>query len=202
MTTEECQIWARSALALYKDLEASNEKITLLSAFNRFKPTEAQDSDYNLALSMLTAMASRSDKRVVNVTHDPLMTECRQLNADALSQVLHETGATINAAEFRAWRPTVRNVGAIAGVSVVKATILATDGNLGLFQDDSGTFFGHIQHFSGIVRTLFSVSKGATVEQNQPGDAAPKVFRKARVKRKSPLEAKADKLLADLGIDL
>lgn len=122
---------------------------------------------------------------------------CAQLNADALSAVMEETGVQLNAATFRQWRPTIRNIGAIAGVSRTKATVLATDGNLALFVDESGPFFGHVQHFSGEVKTLFSVSSHGTIESGEGKDTPKK---KPREKKLSPVERKAQKLLEDLGI--
>lgn len=120
-----------------------------------------------------------------------------QLNADALSAVLGETGATIPASQYSLWRPTIRNHGTIPGLPH-RNTILATDGNLGLFLncDTSIHFFGHIQHFTGTVKTLFSEPK--LYDTTTPKASRPRKLTPTQNKQK----LKALALLKELGIDL
>lgn len=98
-------------------------------------------------------------------THFPTVSEQRAqvdaANRAALIEVLRRTRVTIRASEFDSWRPTKQSTEEITGVTTGFVTILATDGNLGLFvqyaNDDetlTNVFFGHVQHFQGKVQTL------------------------------------------------
>lgn len=131
-----------------------------------------------------------------------LRDEVQRLNSNALLDVLRETGVVLRAETFRHWRPTVRAIGAIGGVSQVKATILATDGNLGLFVDESGSFFGHIQHFSGRVKTLFSAAKDGVTQNSVSDEPYIPRAKKPKAPRKDSVAHKAQELLKELGIDL
>jgi hypothetical protein len=51
------------------------------------------------------------------------------------------------------WRATERKLGSIAGIKN-NVILIASDGNLGVFTDSKGRMFlGHVQMFSGRVRT-------------------------------------------------
>jgi hypothetical protein len=76
-----------------------------------------------------------------------------------LVRLMREHNLFIRAADFPNWRPTVRAEGEIPGVCE-GLTIIATDGLLGYFLNPVGeTFVGHIQRFSGEVKTLFGKDK-------------------------------------------
>jgi hypothetical protein len=76
-----------------------------------------------------------------------------------LVRLMREHNLFIRAADFPNWRPTVKAEGEIPGVCE-GLTIIATDGLLGYFLNPVGeTFVGHIQRFSGEVRTLFGKDK-------------------------------------------
>lgn len=107
-----------------------------------------------------------------------------EANAAALVLVLLKTGVTIRAAEYSNWRPTRLVTAELVGI-VSGCTILATDGNLGLFAhyNDDGesfhdAFFGHIQHFDGRVQTLFGI---------------PQPYHATEVKKKKPSKEQQSK---------
>lgn len=131
MTTTDILNWSTAAYALYSKLKDTEKAITIHSALMRTKliGDPPSESDLEFAMAKLTAMSIANAKKVKLNAHDPLFAACAQMNADALSAVLQETGVQLNAATYRQWRPTVRNIGVISGVSTTKATILATDGN-------------------------------------------------------------------------
>lgn len=125
------------------------------------------------------------------LTYDPDREALAQAMRDALSQVLKETGLALTPWELNKWRPTRRVTDALLGLEV-RVTILATDGNLAIFQrvaacakadenqqampvrseapglweDESAAapsyFIGHIQRFAGEVAPLLSLAKGGT----------------------------------------
>lgn len=67
-----------------------------------------------------------------------------QLNRDALSKVQEETGVALPAGTYSQWRPTKRVTGEIDGLG--RATIVATDGVLGVFVDGA-VKVGHVHRF-------------------------------------------------------
>lgn len=147
MTTSECHEWARTALS-YRKAQA----VSVQDGLNRTRPASADDSDYSLTLTMLTALAVASDKKEVTSEYDPLRESCAQLNRDSLVAVLAETGMTISAKDWNKWRPTKRTIGVIDGMPL-RVTCVATDGNLGIFVTDAAThilgaaFLGHTHRF-------------------------------------------------------
>lgn len=83
------------------------------------------------------------------------------LNRNALARLLAEEHIGLPHGAFDKWRPTVRNSGNIPGFDR-EFVILCTDGVVAWFKDRLDvTFYGHIQHFTGEVKPLFSVVKEA-----------------------------------------
>lgn len=115
------------------------------------------------------------------------------LNAQALSRLMSEHQLYITAQDFPNWRPTQRTFGAIPGVAQ-NVTIIATNGLLGYFVNDENpsvpVLCGHIQCFTGDVKTLFSTQRQKRVESGE---------NKERRKRKSQME-KAMELLRKLEV--
>lgn len=96
---------------------------------------------------------------------------------DDIFQVLAETGPIIAAWKLPQWRATKRVIGQITGVAG-NVTILATDGNLGIFRtDDTVVFLGHIQHFTGKVEPINATGPKAAVAKKKP------LSRRARAKK-------------------
>lgn len=125
----------------------------------------------------------------------------RHANETALIAVMQETGVQLPIRTFMQWRPTVRVRATITGVTV--ATILATDGVLGLFiqKDSTGhvvqTFFGHIKHFDGIVQTLYGVPKpfAANPDYKHKPSARSKELKNKREER---IAMRVAQILADI----
>lgn len=90
--------------------------------------------------------------------------EVARKNKQALLELLYEHKQLyIPVAGFDEWRPTVREIGEVAGLWP-RVEIIATNGFLAWFLNhDPEKFgevlFGHIQCFSGEVRTLYSCQK-------------------------------------------
>lgn len=110
--------------------------------------------------------------------------EVARLMRDSMSKVLGESGITIHATQYNAWRATQRVHGVVQGIK--RAEILATDGNLGIYKSDETFWVGHIGWFSGDVKPLHSLP-------GQGGCVKPK---RAKQVRKS----KAQKDLEALGL--
>jgi hypothetical protein len=92
--------------------------------------------------------------------------EVQWKNDLAMQKVLEESGATLRAASAHTWRPTLRVKGNIIGI-YESATIVATDGLLGLFQmHDQSWNFAHIQKFDGKISPLNSASDKSVKEKN------------------------------------
>ena len=93
-------------------------------------------------------------------------------NSQELLRLMREFQLYIQAADFQNWRPTVRSAGEIPGVAQ-NVTIIATNGLLGYFVNDENStvpvLCGHIQCFSGEVKTLFSTRKQKKVEVDENG---------------------------------
>jgi hypothetical protein len=122
----------------------------------------------------------------VKVTEETtlLRDEVARKNVNALVQLMHEHNLFIPARDFPNWRPTQRVSGDIEGV-IEAVEIIATDGILAYFLTfDGSVFIGHIQKFTGKVKTLFSVPKQvkATTE------------RRLRVKKKSKRQTMLESL--------
>ncbi len=88
-----------------------------------------------------------------------------RLNRQALLALLREYPAIFIARkDFDVWRPTTREHGEVAGVWE-SVEILCTDGLLAWYRDLTSDITvllcGHIQHFSGEVKPLFSLPKEA-----------------------------------------
>jgi hypothetical protein len=86
--------------------------------------------------------------------------QVRSQNDAALTRILvQHSQIYIRPDDLKNWRPTIRNTGSIAGV-LDNLTILCTDGNQAWFwqQDIDLIFCGHIQHFDGEVKPLYSVA--------------------------------------------
>lgn len=115
------------------------------------------------------------------------------LNSQALSRLMAEHQLYIQAKDFPNWRPTARSSGEIPGVAS-NVTIIATNGLLGYFVVDENpsvpVLCGHIQCFTGDVKTLYSTQK------QQSREASENNQRKGK-KGKTPLE-KAIELLKKL----
>jgi hypothetical protein len=94
-----------------------------------------------------------------------------------------DTKWTFKRLDLAIWRPTVRASGEISGV-IGNVVILATDNNRGLFLRTSGEpFIGHIQHFTGPVRSL--IRKPGKWDQASPeGPTSPVVKKKKQPKTK------------------
>lgn len=92
--------------------------------------------------------------------------EVARKNREALLQLVAEKDLWIRKEDFDEWRPTVRVEGEIQGVKA-GLTIIATDGNVAYFDDanDFDVFFGHIQMFSGEVRTLYAMPKEGLIKE-------------------------------------
>lgn len=87
--------------------------------------------------------------------------EVARKNTNELVRLMNEHNLFIPARDFPNWRPTARDSGDIPGV-IEGVEIIATDGILGYFLDYYGnTFIGHIQKFSGKVKTMFKTTKTA-----------------------------------------
>lgn len=95
-----------------------------------------------------------------------LQDETRRLNREALVELMKEYKLFIRAADFGNWRPTVRTNGDIPGVTAADVTIIATDGLLAFFlRPDGDILYGHIQHFTGEVKPLFSMPKERVIKE-------------------------------------
>lgn len=81
-------------------------------------------------------------------------------NEQELLRLMHCHNFQISPHNFRLWRPTVRQSGDIPGVWQ-NVTIIATDGLQGFFLlgDTETIVIGHIQMFSGEVKTMFGLDK-------------------------------------------
>lgn len=115
-------------------------------------------------------------------------------NAQALARLMERYSLYIQARDFPNWRPTARATGEIPGVAS-NVTIIATNGLLGYFVNDENpsvpVLYGHIQCFTGDVKTLFSTQKQKKVEAQENNE------RKRKKRAKTPLE-KAVELLKKL----
>lgn len=83
----------------------------------------------------------------------------QDLNHNALVQIMAETGMTMDPRTFFTWRATKQNTGQRPGFNA--ATILATDGLLGLFRNEETglAFVGHIQGFDAKIENMFTSAK-------------------------------------------
>lgn len=92
------------------------------------------------------------------------------LNSQALSRLMAKHQLYIQAQDFPNWRPTVLGTGEIPGVAQ-NVTIIATNGLLGYFVNNENpsvpVFCGHIQCFTGDVKTLFSTQKQKSPEESE-----------------------------------
>jgi hypothetical protein len=104
----------------------------------------------------------------MQITHDEIIqdAEAQRLDAEkalvslenynALIALMQQYNILIPARSMALWRPTVRSIGYIDGVRE-GLTIVATDGLLGWYiTQDEQAWCGHIGHFSGDIRPLFS----------------------------------------------
>lgn len=115
------------------------------------------------------------------------------LNSQALARLMEEHRLYISAADFPNWRPTQKSNGSIPGVAS-NVTIIATNGILAYFVFDDPcvpVLCGHIQCFTGDVKTLFASQKRKREEGGENRE------RKGRGKRLSQKE-KTEKLLKEL----
>jgi hypothetical protein len=115
--------------------------------------------------------------------------EVARKNVNALVQLMHEYNLFIPARHFPNWRPTQRVSGDIEGV-IESVEVIATDGLLAYFLTyDGSVFVGHVQKFTGDVKTLFSTPKrasgSAATKQSRKLSASPKV----KSKRQQLLES-------------
>lgn len=106
-------------------------------------------------------------------------------NSQALARLMQEHQLYIQAKDFPNWRPTARSSGEIPGVAS-NVTIIATNGLLGYFVNDENpsvpVLYGHIQCFTGDVKTLFSTAKQKKVETQENNE------RKGKKRPKTPME--------------
>jgi hypothetical protein len=106
-------------------------------------------------------------------------------NARALADLMAKYQLYIQARDFPNWRPTQRSAGEIPGVAS-NVTIIATNGLLGYFVNDENAsvpvLYGHIQCFTGDVRTLFSTAKQKKAEVQENNE------RKGKKRAKTPME--------------
>lgn len=80
------------------------------------------------------------------------------LNRAAFLDLMRKHRQTLRASDLDCWRPTARVSGEVPGVWAC-VTVVATDGILGWFETAASTLLvGHIQHFTGAVKPLFSAS--------------------------------------------
>jgi hypothetical protein len=102
---------------------------------------------------------------------------------------MHEHNLFIPARHFPNWRPTQRVSADIEGV-IEAVEVIATDGLLAYFLTfDGNVFIGHVQKFTGDVKTLFSVPKSAS------SSAATKQKRKSNAPK---VKSKRQQLLESL----
>lgn len=107
-----------------------------------------------------------------------------RLNALALSRLMEKHQLYIQAKDFPNWRPTVQSSGSIPGVAS-NVTIIATNGLLAYFVFDDPTvpvLCGHIQCFTGEVKTLYATEKKRSMEVRENKE------RKGQKKARTPLE--------------
>lgn len=95
--------------------------------------------------------------------------EIARKNREELLRLVAQWDLWIRKNDFDNWRPTVRVEGEITGIRAC-LTIIATDGNVAYFEDGQtgDVFFGHIQCFTGVVRTLFSMPKEGVIKEARP----------------------------------
>lgn len=91
-------------------------------------------------------------------------------NSQELLRLMSQHQLFIQAGDFPNWRPTQRSSGEIPGVAQ-SVTIIATNGLLGYFVNDENSsvpvLYGHIQCFTGEVKTLFSTRKQKKTETDE-----------------------------------
>lgn len=89
-------------------------------------------------------------------------------NKQAMFDLLSEFSLRL-CRDIKDWRPCERTRGDILGIAS-GVEILATDGVAGFFlRPDGSVLYGHIQHFTGEVKPLFSVPKPAAEAKPKPG---------------------------------
>jgi hypothetical protein len=114
--------------------------------------------------------------------------EVARKNTNALVQLMHEHNLFIPARHFPNWRPTQRVSGDIEGV-IESVEVIATDGLLAYFLTfDGNVFIGHVQKFTGDVKTLFSMPKRASATKpSRKSSGSPRV--RVKSKRQQLLES-------------
>lgn len=89
----------------------------------------------------------------------------QKLNRDELTRLMLEFGFIIRAKDFPNWRPTKRSKGTVPGVWET-VELIATDGLLGIFLNGTTEpIMGHIQMFTGLVETLFTLENKEKVKK-------------------------------------
>ncbi len=89
--------------------------------------------------------------------------QVRWQNEAELGRLCQVYSLHIRTDQYKNWRPTVRSHGDIRGVWG-SLEIIATDGILGYFLNsraegmDAEVYLGHISHFTGEVKTMFSIT--------------------------------------------
>lgn len=112
-------------------------------------------------------------------------------NAQALGRLMRDYSLYIPAHDFPNWRPTASSSGNIPGVAS-NVTIIATNGLLAYFVFDDPSvpvLCGHIQCFTGEVKTLYATEKRRSQESGE---------NKERKKRKKKSESVLEQAMAAL----
>lgn len=107
-----------------------------------------------------------------------LRDETDRKNRQELGRLMDKHGLFIRQSELDDWRPTVEETGDIPGVRD-SVTIIATNGIVAYFllPDDFDVLFGHIQKFTGEVRTKFSMPKDKPTKERKPATLAEKALK-------------------------
>lgn len=100
---------------------------------------------------------------------------CASTNRDSLIRLMAQHGLNLPYATLESWRPTKPSSGNLPGFER-QFTLLCTDGCVAWFEDVFGVlFYGHIQHFTGKVEPLHSLSKpGSTASAKREGSTGTK----------------------------
>lgn len=119
------------------------------------------------------------------------ITEVARLNEQALEALKARWGLTLPEQSGVRWRVCKESTGEVPGISFA-LTILCTDGCVAWFRTaDDGLFHGHIQHFSGEVKPMYSVTRDKAVPDVRQARSA----RQARSPRKPSTKSLAKNLL-------
>jgi hypothetical protein len=95
--------------------------------------------------------------------------EIRWLNAQRIAHLAALTCERQITIE-NGWRPTTAASGIITGLEHLgRLTLHATNGCLAAFQQESGTWFiGHVGHFTGEVKPLYSAANAKSKQPRKP----------------------------------